>query len=118
MLAIDENSDLHLLKRKPWNWDTLELRGWLFLPENRTWDAYERKMVVKAIPPLHAVMSDDPGLDWDRWLKQRARDYLKTGFSRLTKMSGTRKCRLHRRGRYRHGVQPRLCPGRNQGHDS
>ena len=84
MLAIDENGDLRLLKRKPWNWDSLELRGWLFLPENRMWDGYEREMAVKALPPLHAVMSSDPGLDWDRWLKRRAREYLQTGQVTLT----------------------------------
>lgn len=74
MFAVDECKSLRRMRRRPSNWDTLIIRGWLFLPENRRWDAYERDAVISAIEDLWAL-HDILGDYSDAWLKRRAAEY-------------------------------------------
>ena len=74
MFAVDESKSLRRIRRRPSNWDTLICRGWLFLPENRRWDACEREEVILAIGELSEI-SDLLDNCSDAWLKRRAVEY-------------------------------------------
>ncbi len=74
MFAVDESNSLRRIRRRPSNWDTLTCRGWLFLPENRRWDAYEREEVLLAIDELSEIRDLLDNCS-DAWLKRRAAEY-------------------------------------------
>ena len=74
MFAVDEGKSLRRIRRRPSNWDTLTCRGWLFLPENRRWDAYEREEVSLAIDELSEISELLDNCS-DAWLKRRAAEY-------------------------------------------
>lgn len=48
MFVIDGGGRLSRRKRRPWDWERLEFEGYVFIPENRRWDAVERDAVSKA----------------------------------------------------------------------
>lgn len=83
MIVIDEGCKLRRMARRPANWDTLVMRGWQFLSENRVWDASEREAVLKAIDDLAAVRELLEDCD-DRWLKRRVIEWATTGRVTLT----------------------------------
>ena len=74
MFVVDESLSLRRIRRRPSNWDTLEQRGWLFLPENRRWGVDERGAVLLAIEEFAGIreLLDDCS---DAWLKRRAAEY-------------------------------------------
>lgn len=73
MFLIDDRGNLERIARRPANWETLEdFDGYIFLSENKAWDAWEREKVAVALgftalfgPTFH------DGYSW-AWLKRRA----------------------------------------------
>lgn len=74
MFAINEVGRLRRIRRKPRNWDTLKMRGWVFISEARRWGVDERDAVINAIPTLYALGRMLDGFS-DTWLKERATEY-------------------------------------------
>jgi hypothetical protein len=82
LFIIDGGGKIRLTKRRPKNWEKLEIGDdFHFIPENRDWDADEIELVSKAIG-LYDISTDAARLSGDRWLKRRAREFCRTG--RLT----------------------------------
>lgn len=76
MFAVDHGHRLIRLKRKPSYWLDLVAEGWLFLPENRLWDADERTAVSVAseLAALGAFIGQH---EPDRWWKAYAGNYVR-----------------------------------------
>ena len=83
MFVVDEGGALRRIKRRPANWDALSCRGWLFLPENREWDASGRDAVIASIDELYAL-ADLLDTFSDAWLKRRAAEYCRSKRITLT----------------------------------
>ena len=71
MFAITETGHLRRIGRSPPNRDSLEMRGWRFLSENRQWDIDDRDAVIGAIDELHALKELLETAS-TAWLKRRA----------------------------------------------
>jgi hypothetical protein len=74
VFIVHDFGNLRRMRRSPSNRDTLEMRGWRFLPENRKWKMDERDAVIAAITDLYAV-SGMLGTASDKWIKRRALEF-------------------------------------------
>ncbi len=85
MLMIDGGGNLLRVRRRPANWEQLQLRDdYRFIPENRRWDADEREWIAKSLglyDLFGAMMSESNN---EAWLKRRALEYCLRGTITLT----------------------------------
>jgi len=71
--------DLERISRRPTKWWSLESDGWTFLPENEPWDSEQRECVSRATGLHQLSPSEWANGEPDRWWKELAREYTKTG---------------------------------------
>ena len=66
--------DLARVRRRPKHSHWMLAEHWVFVPENRRWDADDREMIAKAIG-LHALNPEFGLHETDDWWKRLAREY-------------------------------------------
>ena len=85
MLMIDGGGNLCRVRRRPANWEQLQLRDdYRFIPENRSWDADERERIAKALGLYDLFGAMMCGSHNEAWLKHRALEYCLRGTITLT----------------------------------
>src|SRR5712691_3755405 len=82
MFRIDVSGNIRRIKRRPHNWEHLEMADYRFIPERRSWDTEECELVARAIG-LYDISPDSAFSD-ERWLKSLTREFCRTRRLNLT----------------------------------
>jgi hypothetical protein len=72
---LPREGDLRRISRRPKNWWHLVCEGWVFLPENRRWEADEREWISRATGLHQLCPTEWANGEPDQWWKTLAKEY-------------------------------------------